>query len=64
MKLYVLTGNISYEGSYVLGVYQSHFLAESACEAFRKATEENNGMDFDSYSIKERDLDAPAREEF
>lgn len=58
MKLYVLLGEISYEDSFVLGVYSSF---EEACNAYGVYTrDDTNSWEFDAYCVVEKALGAPA----
>ena len=55
MTVFVLLGQIDYEGKGLLGVYSTREGAVSAKELYVA-----NGRDFDSYVIEKRELDGMA----
>ena len=61
-EVYVLLGEISYEGQYLLGVYSTLKKAEKAREDFAKTHQRNNC--FCGISVHPRPLNGAAKVEF
>ena len=53
MKVYVLIGDMGYDGSYLMGVYSSRELAE-------KAFQQHPNTKYMDIEIQEREIDEPA----
>lgn len=61
MTMYVLTGEIQYEGQVVLGVYSTQELAEAAARLY---DQEADGQGYHSYDVHQVVLDSDARDCF
>lgn len=63
MKVYILYGDVPYEGDEVLGVYLSDEDAQSARDKYIKRTkcQKLTGFQFQSYSIAEYEVGKPAK---
>ena len=57
MELYVLFGDVSYEGSTCLGAYASREAADAAVAVFRASEDDQY---YASYSVERRRVGAPA----
>ena len=57
--VFVLTGFVQYEGSYVLGVYSTREAAVAAADAFEDEFEE-----YDGYCVLEHQLDVAPRYDY
>lgn len=62
MEVFVLLGNISYEGSYLMGVYHTQVDAENAAE--EHGSGENGESAYDGYVIERRVIGARAKSNF
>ena len=60
MEVYVLMGQINYEGDMILGVYASEEEAVNARNVYTRDCE----MGFDSYFVQRRVIGAPAEADF
>ena len=62
MEVFVLMGNINYEGSYLLGVYHTQSDAENAAE--EHGSGECGDSAYDGYTIERRVIGARAKINF